>query len=197
MSKNKYILPMNNTWYIEYGGQKKEHSHSYDVIAQRYAFDFEIRKNNLPYKDDYKILNNYFCYLEEMICPCNGVIIDIENKIENTKIYKDRPIVNDGNNNYGNYIIIKHKYNEYSYLCHFEKNTITKKIGDQVLQGEVLGLVGNSGNTQGPHIHYHVQKGYYDNGVGVPIKFKNVYSQNKKIKYVNQGMYVQNGKLKD
>ena len=46
MSKNKYRLPFNNTWYVEYGGLTKKTSHSWDIISQRYAYDFEIRKNN-------------------------------------------------------------------------------------------------------------------------------------------------------
>ena len=46
MSKNKYRLPFNNTWYVEYGGLTKKTSHSWDIISQRYAYDFEIRKND-------------------------------------------------------------------------------------------------------------------------------------------------------
>ena len=42
MSKNKYRLPFNNTWYVEYGGLTKKTSHSWDIISQRYAYDFEF-----------------------------------------------------------------------------------------------------------------------------------------------------------
>ena len=39
MSKNKYILPFNRKWYVEFGGVKKSTSHSWDIIPQRYAYD--------------------------------------------------------------------------------------------------------------------------------------------------------------
>ena len=50
MSKNRYILPFKGKWYVEYGGTKRKNSHSWNIIGQRYAYDFEIRKNNLKKK---------------------------------------------------------------------------------------------------------------------------------------------------
>ena len=46
MSKNKYILPFKGSWYVEYGGTKKENSHSWALLGARYAYDFEIRKED-------------------------------------------------------------------------------------------------------------------------------------------------------
>ena len=47
MSKNKYYLPMKGIWYIEFGGTKKKNSHSWDIIGQRYAYDFEIDRDRV------------------------------------------------------------------------------------------------------------------------------------------------------
>lgn len=191
MSKNKYILPFKKEWYVEYGGRKKKNSHSWDIISQRYAYDFEIRKDNLPYHDDYRQKENYYSYLQEVICPCDGFIIDLKNEYEDTKIYENRPIKCDVDDPRGNYITIKHKYGEYSTICHLEKDTITVKIGDIVEEGQLLGKVGNSGNTEGPHIHFQVQQGPdFNNSKGIKITFKNTYTNNKKIKYVEKNMYV-------
>jgi len=33
------------------------------------------------------------------------------------------------------------------------------KVGDKVMTGQVLGLLGNSGNTDTPHLHFHVMDG--------------------------------------
>lgn len=196
MSRNKYRLPFSGIWYIEYGGIKRKHSHSYDIINQRYAYDFEIRENHLPYHDDYKNCDNYYSYLENILCPCDGFVVDVVDLYDDTKIVDGRPMICDCDSPYGNYIIIKHKYHEYSVICHIKKNSFLVKVGDIVRTGDVLAKVGNSGNTMGPHIHFQVQDGLDFGSNGIKITFKDTYFKKKnhykKIKYVHKNMYVKN-----
>lgn len=192
MSKNKYILPFKGTWYVEYGGTKKKNSHSWDIIGQRYAYDFEIRKENLPYHGDPTKNENYYSYLENIYAPSDGWVVEIIDKYKNTHITKDRKIINDCDNPRGNHIIIKHNHGEYSTICHFEKGTFNVQIGDLVKEGQLIGKVGNSGNTQGPHIHFQIQLGIDpDNSKGVPITFKNAYHNNKKLKKLEKGIEIE------
>ena len=192
MSKNQYILPFIGTWYVEYGGTKKSNSHSWDIISQRYAYDFEIRKNNLPYHNDAQKNKNYYSYLQEIIAPYDGWVINLVNDYKNTHITPDRKIICDVDDPKGNYIVLKHPNGEYSTICHFEKDSFKVKLGDTVKQGEILGLVGNSGNTQGPHIHFQLQQGPNpDTDKGIPISFKNAYNNNKKIKHLQKGIEIE------
>ncbi len=39
---------------------------------------------------------------------------------------------------------------------HMQPGKIRVKVGDKVRRGEVLGLVGNSGNSDGPHLHFQI-----------------------------------------
>lgn len=194
MSKNKFILPFNGLWFIEFGGLTKEASHSWDIIPQRYAYDFEIRKDNLPYKDDYHVSLNYFSYLGDIIAPGDGVVVALKDGYPDTKIYDNRIIKNDIDDVRGNYVTIKHKYNEYSTICHFKKGSFQVKVGDKVKTGAILGKVGNSGNTMGPHIHFQVQRGNdFFESIGIKIKFSGVIDEdNKKHKYLTRGIYVKN-----
>ncbi|WP_432804253.1 M23 family metallopeptidase [Deinococcus taeanensis] len=41
-------------------------------------------------------------------------------------------------------------------LAHLQRGSVTVKPGDQVRAGQVLALVGNSGNTTEPHLHLGV-----------------------------------------
>ena len=193
MSKNKYILPFNGKWYVEFGGVKMHTSHSWDIIPQRYAYDFEIRINNLPYKDDYKVCENYFCYLEDIIAPCDGYVYDIVDKYKDTKIIEGRPVICDIKDVRGNYITIKHQNGEYSTICHIKKGTFKVKEGEFVKEGQVIAKVGNSGNTMGPHIHFQVQNGPdFNKSEGVKITFKNVRSGFLPTKYITCKKYVYN-----
>ena len=81
-----------------------------------------------------------------------------------------------------NYIILKHPYNEYSLIAHILKDSFKVKIGDVVKRGQIIAKVGNSGNTNGPHIHFQVQKDLGSRAVGIPISFKNIIIKKKKIR---------------
>ena len=62
---------------------------------------------------------------------------------------------------WGNYVIVKHIDGYQTLYAHMSK--ITCKKGDSVTQNSQLGLVGSTGMSTGPHLHFTV----YKNGVTV------------------------------
>jgi murein DD-endopeptidase MepM/ murein hydrolase activator NlpD len=58
---------------------------------------------------------------------------------------------------FGNNLIIKHKHGFYTRYAHLL--TVRVKIGQRVQQGEVIGYIGNTGLSTGPHLHYEVHIG--------------------------------------
>jgi murein DD-endopeptidase MepM/ murein hydrolase activator NlpD len=79
---------------------------------------------------------------------------------------------------FGNYIIIRHKhgfYTRYAHLLSFRVNT-----GQRVQQGEIIGYIGNTGLSTGPHLHYEVHIG---SDVVDPFKFITIRSNNARNGY--------------
>ena len=75
----------------------------------------------------------------------------------------------------GNVVVIDHGGGEYSLLGHMQKGSVRVKRGDHVRQADVLGLLGNSGHSQGPHLHYHLMNGeFLFRSDGLPSRFENV-----------------------
>jgi murein DD-endopeptidase MepM/ murein hydrolase activator NlpD len=72
---------------------------------------------------------------------------------------------------FGNFIIIKHKHGFYTRYAHMLSFRVTK--GQRVQQGEVIGYIGNTGLSTGPHLHYEVHIG---SDVVDPYKYLNVRS---------------------
>ncbi len=70
---------------------------------------------------------------------------------------------------FGNYVIIKHKYGIYTRYAHM--STIRVHKGETVTQRQVIGTIGNTGLTTGPHLHYEVHIG---SDVVDPAKYINV-----------------------
>jgi len=69
----------------------------------------------------------------------------------------------------GNYIIVQHSHGFITRYAHLMASRVQK--GQKVQQGQVLGLIGNTGMTTGPHLHYEVHLG---TGVIDPLKFLNI-----------------------
>jgi murein DD-endopeptidase MepM/ murein hydrolase activator NlpD len=76
----------------------------------------------------------------EIYATGNGVVSDI--------IYSAR--------GYGNTIIIDHGFSYKTLYAHLSKILI--KAGQKVKRGDVIGLVGNTGMSMAPHLHYEVRK---------------------------------------
>jgi len=68
---------------------------------------------------------------------------------------------------YGNHIRIDHGYGYVTLYAHLSK--IKVKAGQKVKRGDIIGLVGNTGKSMGPHLHYEVRK------EGQPINPINFY----------------------
>ena len=75
---------------------------------------------------------------------------------------------------YGNYVAIKSDDGNYQYYGHMHENTLKVKVGDKVVQGQILGKVGSSGRSTGTHLHFEVREGQdaYDARVD-PLNYVN------------------------
>jgi hypothetical protein len=59
----------------------------------------------------------------------------------------------------GNQVSLDLGHGLYAYYAHLQPGSLRVKAGDHVMRGQVLGRVGNSGNSSGPHLHFHVARG--------------------------------------
>ncbi len=67
---------------------------------------------------------------------------------------------------YGNIIVIDHRFGYTTRYAHLQRMDV--KVGQQVSRGDVVGYVGRSGRSTGPHLHYEVWR----NGICLnPVKF--------------------------
>ncbi len=67
---------------------------------------------------------------------------------------------------HGRYIVLDHGNGFMTKYAHLHKSLVQK--GDTVHRGQVIGLVGNSGRSTGPHVHYEI---HYDEKIVNPTRF--------------------------
>ena len=167
-TKNKYIMPVKEEWFIFWGGTNELINYHYAYASQRYAYDLVIMKDGQSYKDTTIRNENYYAFNKEVVAPADGQVVKvIDNVADNIpgEMNESQPA--------GNYVVIEHQNNEYSMLAHFKQHSIQVKVGDSVKQGQVVGLCGNSGNSSEAHIHFQVMNSEdYVNGQSIRIRFE-------------------------
>ena len=103
--------------------------------------------------------------------PCVGSVKKMRDGIA------DQPIgIKNSKAPEGNFIIIGCP-NFNVMMAHFKKVTFKIKEGDRVQTGEVIGQIGNSGNTDGPHLHImaYLINGSTGEKTPLPITFNGRY----------------------
>ena len=149
--------------------------------AQRFAVDFQkvdAGGNILPSPFPDTITNTMFYgYGAELLAVADGVVAFVKDGIpENTPLASGeiRPAVPiTAETISGNWVSINMGGGRYAFYAHLQPASLRVKVGDRVRKGQVIGLLGNSGNAVGPHLHFHIGDANSLNGSeGLPFIFE-------------------------
>jgi hypothetical protein len=155
--------------YVYQGGNTFLVNHHWRYPPQRYALDLtgldaSGRRASGFFPGD---LTAYLCFGTPLLSPAAGTVVHVENEQPDLAVDsmdKDNPL--------GNCIIIQPSAqpNMRIVLAHLMHHSITVQPGSVVQAGDILGRIGNSGNTSEPHLHMHAQKMEHGKLKGVPLK---------------------------
>ena len=98
--------------------------------------------NSSKYNND----QNYNVYAN-----CKGEVVEIQTGIPNSPGAT-------GTRSWGNYVLIKHPNGMYSRYAHLKEVKVSK--GQTVDENTIVGIMGNTGNSNGTHLHFEVATGY-------------------------------------
>ena len=173
IQRTRYTLPFKGEWLIAQGGVAPDESHSYGVIAQRYAYDFVmIDDDGNSSEAEGRECSDYFCYRREILAPADGEVVSTFEGVRDSPWPGRRRLDFLSRHFCGNHIVLRHSENEYSFMAHLARGSIRVRPGDRVQRGQVIAECGNSGHSTEPHLHFHVQDmpSIYS-GIGIPVKF--------------------------
>jgi Peptidase family M23 len=129
--------------------------------AQRFAIDWmRVDEQGRLVHDDLSDVHNYTCYGADVLAVADGKVVGMRNDLDDQKPGKlpDPDTVSIDTVN-GNHVVLDIGGGRFAFYAHMQKNSVTVRIGDQVKKGAVLGKLGNSGNSSGPHLHFHIMTG--------------------------------------
>jgi hypothetical protein len=96
-------------------------------------------------------LKRYAIFGDSILSPCSGEVVEVQDGIpEMTPPRMDRAHMA------GNHVLIKCGH-AWILLGHMQRGSVRVARDQQVATGDLLGRVGNTGNTNEPHLHIHAQ----------------------------------------
>jgi hypothetical protein len=156
------------------GGDTLNVNHHMAVPAQWYGIDF--MKVGGPCqralsKSDGTVISDFYSWGEPVLSPVEG---EVKAAVDG---FPDNPLgVRDERNLAGNHVIISAAMIRYFFVAHLQRGSVKVKLGQRVAIGQELGKCGNSGNSDAPHIHLHVQDTpTLNEGEGQNMVFKDVH----------------------
>jgi murein DD-endopeptidase MepM/ murein hydrolase activator NlpD len=130
------------------------------TIAQRFAIDWVQVKGDSTFKGDEKDNRSYYSYGAEALAVADAKVAAIRDGIpENVPGEDSRAVPITLETVAGNHVILDLGGGNYCMYAHLQPGSLKVKAGDRVKRGQVLGLVGNSGNSTEPHLHFQVMDG--------------------------------------
>jgi hypothetical protein len=154
-------LPVRGTWLAGHAGASKlTNVHT----THRYAIDvLKLGPDGRLVDGSDGVVINWYGYDEPVYAPANGQIVQVVNDLA------CGPIGNrDRENPAGNHVVIDIGDDRQVLLAHLKAGSVAVKEGAYVAAGTLIGRVGNSGNSEAPHLHLHVQNA---SGATVPVRF--------------------------
>jgi peptidase M23-like protein len=129
------------------------------AIAQRFAIDWvRLRDDGKTFHDDEKDNKNYLAYGNDALAVADGVVTEVKDGIpENVPGINSRAVPITLETVGGNHVILDIGGGHFAFYAHLQPGSLRVKLGDKVRRSQVLGLVGNSGNSTEPHLHFHIE----------------------------------------
>ena len=129
------------------------------ALAQRFAIDWEqIDDQNRLVKGDRSKVKNYTIFGKDVTAVANGTVVATRNDLPEQppgKLPDNLPIDQAD----GNFVVLDIGNGAFALYAHMQPGSVKVAAGAKVKVGDLLGKVGNTGNTSAPHLHFHVMDG--------------------------------------
>ncbi len=128
------------------------------TLAQRYAVDYEQLDADDRIYSGKKKIDNYTIYGQEAIAVADATVVKVTDGFPQQKpgVFPKNITPAEAD---GNAVILDIGGGNFALYGHFQPGSVRVKEGQRVKRGDVLGLVGSSGNSLAPHLHFHVMDG--------------------------------------
>ena len=151
------------------------------TIPQRYALDVfgldekgrALRNGALDLQKSKR--EDWIGYGADVLAVADGVVRDVrDGQADHTPLEpQPEPDALTAAGLYGNYVVLEIAPRVFVHYAHLQPGSVAVKIGQTLRRGALLGRMGQSGNSNGPHLHIHVASAAtFEGSEGLPFVFE-------------------------
>ncbi|HXF30221.1 MAG TPA: M23 family metallopeptidase [Solirubrobacterales bacterium] len=143
-------------------------------VAERFAIDFvQIDPTGHLFSGPLDQLASYPYFGDEIHSATDGTVVGVLDNVPETTPGTFPPSIT-AEKAGGNHVVVAIGGGRYAFYAHLQPGSVRVKVGQKVKVGQVLGLLGNSGNSDGPHLHFHIMSTPHPlEANGMPYRFSN------------------------
>ena len=130
-------------------------------VAQRYAVDWEqMDAHGRIYAGTQQDPKSYTIFGKPVLAVADATVVGLTDGLPEQTPGKFPSIISLDEAD-GNSVILDLGEHRYAMYAHMQPGSIRVRLHDRVKRGQVIGLVGNSGNSVAPHLHFQVMDGVF------------------------------------
>ncbi|MBZ9655943.1 M23 family metallopeptidase [Phyllobacterium sp. 2063] len=147
-------------------------------VPERFAIDWvKIDESGNLFTGEISKLSSYAYYGTPIYAAADGVVVNLYDETDEQIPGADAKGITTENIG-GNMVVVDIGGGAFAFYAHMQRGSLKVKLGDQVKTGQVLGLLGNTGNSTAPHLHFHIMDGPSPlDADGLPFVFTRFSSQ--------------------
>ena len=128
-------------------------------IAERFAIDFmQLDRSRRLFHGPRHTNESYPTFGNPVYAVADGTVVEaVDGMPERTPFASREQATVDSAA--GNHVVVDIGDGNFALFAHLKTGTVAVKPGDRVKTGEVIAHVGDTGNSDGPHLHFHVMDG--------------------------------------
>ena len=120
--------------------------------GETFAVDWAKVKNDRIYDGDGKRIEQYYGFGEDVLAVADGVVVSVHDGMTDQTPFV--PMVPKSKSDFGgNNVMEEIAPNVFAWYAHLRQGSIAVKAGDVVKAGAPIGKLGNTGPSEGPHLH--------------------------------------------
>jgi hypothetical protein len=147
------------------------------LISRRYAIDWMQVENGASFSGDARDKHSYYAYGKPVFAVADAAVVVAKDGLPDNVPGHNAP----GHEGFhpavaitmdtvgGNSITLDLGNGQFAHYFHLQPGSLRVKVGNHVRRGQILALIGNSGDSREPHVHFEITTSSKDSaGEGLP-----------------------------